>query len=188
MRWNRWAACGLVLVTLIITALSCAPASKPADQAVAAKEDPVARGKRLAWTSGCVDCHTPGSLYGVPDTTRLLSGSELGWQGPWGVSFARNLTPDSTGLATWTEDDIVKAIRTGVRPNNTQILPPMPWQDFARLTDEDANAIAAYLKTLPAVKHVMPAVVPPGQKFKGAMLVFPPPPAWDAKNLPPPGR
>jgi hypothetical protein len=114
------------------------------------------------------------SLYGAPDTTRLL--------------FPRNLTPDSTGLASWSEDDIVKAIRTGVRPNNTQILPPMPWPDYARLTDEDAHAIAAYLKTLPAVKHVMPAVVPPGQKFKGAMLVFPPPPAWDAKNLPPPGR
>jgi mono/diheme cytochrome c family protein len=186
MRWNRWVVLALVLVTLIMTILSCMPASKPAGTAVAAKEDPLVRGKRLVYTSGCVDCHTPGSLYGMPDTTRLLSGSELGWQGPWGVSFPRNLTPDSTGLAAWSEDDIVKALRTGTRPNGTVLLPPMPWPSYAWLTDDDAHAIAAYLKSLPPVKYMMPAVVPPGQKFKGSMLVFPPPPAWDAQNLPPP--
>jgi mono/diheme cytochrome c family protein len=175
-----------LLATSIMAAASCTPASKPAENAVAAKEDPLARGKRLVFTSGCVDCHTPGSLYGAPDTTRLLSGSELGWQGPWGVSFPRNLTPDSTGLASWSEDDIVKAIRTGVRPNGTPLLPPMPWPDFARMTDEDAHAIAAYLKSLPPVKHLMPETVPPGHKWKGVALAFPPPPAWDAMNLPPP--
>jgi len=55
----------------------------------------------------------------------------------------------------------------------------MPWTDFAGLTDEDAQAVAAYLKTIPAVKHVNVNLVPPGKKHAGAYLDFPPPPAWD---------
>jgi hypothetical protein len=141
----------------------------------------------LSVITGCNDCHTPGSLYGAPDTTRLLGGSDLGWHGPWGVSYPRNLTPDpETGIGSWTEDDIIKAIRTGQRPDGSPLLPPMPWPNFAHLTDEDARALAVYLKSIPPVKHQVPASTPPAAKPTGPMLSFPPPPAWDAQNLPPP--
>ncbi len=150
----------------------------------AARQAAIARGQYLTTVMGCNDCHTPGALYGQPDFARKLSGSELGWRGPWGISFPRNLTPDNeTGLGYWSEDEIVKAIRTGVKNDGKMLLPPMPWQNFAALTDADAHAIAVYLMSLPPVKHAVPAAVAPGQTYSGATMDFPPPPAWD---VPPP--
>jgi hypothetical protein len=57
------------------------------------------------------------------------------WSGPWGQSFAANLTPDkNTGLGVWTEDMFIKAIRTGKHMGTSRdILPPMPWQAFAQM-------------------------------------------------------
>ena len=162
------------------------PAGTPAENASAPAEDQLTRGRRLTYTSGCMDCHTPGSFYGAPDTTRLLAGSELGWTGPWGTTYPRNLTPDSTtGIGTWTEDQIVTALREGHRPDGTPLLPPMPWPLYAHLTDSDAHAIAHFLKTIPPVHHEVPKVLKPGEKAPTAFLL-PPPPAFDAKNLPPP--
>lgn len=135
-------------------------------------------GEYLSTVMGCNDCHTPGAFYGAPDFKRRLSGSEMGWKGPWGVTYARNLTPDvETGIGTWNEAQIVAALRTGMRPNGTVIQPPMPWPDFTQLTDEDAYAIAADLKSLPAVSHKVPDAIPPGQPVAGRVLEIPPPPA-----------
>ena len=148
-------------------------------------EEKLARGKYLVTIGGCNDCHTPGTFYGAPDMARMLSGSELGWTGPWGTSYAANLTPDpSTGLGNYTEGDIVTAIRTGHKKDGTPILPPMPWPNYASLTDEDAYAVAAYLKSVPPVVHAVPRNLPPGTKAPAA-LAFPPPPAWDAPRTPP---
>ncbi len=141
---------------------------------------PVQRGLYMTTVMGCNDCHTPGAIYGHADMSRALSGSELGWAGPWGVSFARNITPDmETGIGVWSEQDIVKALRTGYRPDGSQLLPPMPWAYFSQVSDEDVHAIAVYLKSIPAIRHQNIAQVPPGVAYKGAALVFPPPPAWD---------
>ena len=185
MRWTRWTAwaSGLATLTAVIAIASCA--NRGAGGAMT-PEQKLARGRTIAWTSGCMDCHTPGSFYGAPDTTRLLAGSELGWKGPWGVSYPRNLTPDNeTGIGSWTEDQIVTAVREGHRPDGTPLLPPMPWPSYAHLSDDDAHALATYLKSIPAVPHKVPAVVPPGSEPSGQVIVIPPPPAWDAKNLPP---
>ena len=185
MTWTRWAATALVLTTLAAGAvtISCTATPKP----TATAEDAIARGRRITYTSGCMDCHTPGTFYGMPDTTRLLSGSELGWVGPWGVTFPRNLTPDSaTGIGTWTEEQIVTAVREGRRPDGSPLLPPMPWPMYAHLTDEDAHALAAYLKSIPPVVHEMPKQQPPGQAPSHPALTFPAPPEWDGRNLPPP--
>ncbi len=190
MRWTRWMSFGTCLVSIGTTAVlwSCSPAGKSTTAAGTAAADPVARGRYLVGVLGCNDCHTPGSLYGAPDTTRKLSGSELGWKGPWGVSYPQNITPDSTtGIGTWTQEQIVATIRGGKRPDGTPLLPPMPWPDFAGLTDDDANAVAAYLKSIPPVNHKNLADVPPTAPFHGAAMVFPPPPAWDAPKGPPPG-
>ena len=176
----------LSLVTLASAALiSCAKQTPP--PAVKTEAEQIAHGRYMTTVLGCHDCHTPGYFFGAPDTTRALSGSELGWQGPWGVSYARNLTPEpQTGIGAWSETDIVTAIRTGKRPDGAMLLPPMPWPDFAALTDEDAIAVAKYLKTLTPVMHKVPDKLPPGAPAKGSIITLPQPSAWDAPRTPPP--
>jgi mono/diheme cytochrome c family protein len=188
MRWTGWTLLGVGLgavVTAVVT-VSCAGRTNVESGAERTLAEKIARGKQISWAAGCNDCHTPGTFYGVPDTTRLLSGSELGWEGPWGVTYPRNLTPDpETGIASWTEHDIVTAFRTGQRPDKSPLLPPMPWPAYAHMSDDDAYALAAYIKSLPPVRHQAPARLAPG-KGAGPRLVFPPPPAWDGRHLPPP--
>jgi len=177
----------LVVGALALGLASCSNTSQKsttsdstATAATMTPEQQIARGRYIATVSGCNDCHTPGTLYGAPDMSRQLSGSELGWTGPWGTSYPANITPDTaTGIGAYSADDIVNAFRKGVKKSGAPVLPPMPWQDFAALTDEDAYALAAYLKSLPAVVHKVPTNLPPGKKAPTA-LVFPPPPAWDA--------
>jgi mono/diheme cytochrome c family protein len=143
--------------------------------------DPVKRGEYLVQTIGCGHCHTPGGIYGEPDPTRLLSGSDVGWKGRWGVSYPMNLTPDpETGIGQWSEEQIATTLRTLKRPDGTTLHLPMPWNHFVYLSQSDAMAIAAYLKSIPPVHHTVPAYIPPGGKAKGALIVLPPPPAWDA--------
>ena len=188
MTWTRRTATALCLAVsaLAALALSCATTSSP--PAPMTQQQKIERGEYLTTIMGCNDCHTPGTFYGAPDFERKLAGSELGWVGPWGTSYARNLTPDAeTGIGNWSEDDIVKAIRTGQRADGSPVLPPMPWPMFSRMPDEDAYAVAAYLRSLPPVLHKVPDKLPPGAKVTGAALVFPPPPAWDAPKAPPQG-
>src|SRR4051812_33729508 len=150
----------------------------------------VERGKYLVAVMGCNDCHTPlkiGAHGPEPDMTRFLTGhpepmgplpvarnqpgpwmwsgaaTNTAFSGPWGVSYAANLTPDrNTGLGIWTEEMFVKAIRTGKHMGTSrEILPPMPWPAFRNATDEDLKSVYAYLRTLkPVVNHV-PDVTPP---------------------------
>lgn len=183
IRWFLVAGLALAVAMAAVATASFTSAAAPKRS----KAERIARGKQISFSSGCNDCHTPGGLYGEPDTTRLLSGSELGWEGPWGVTYPRNLTPDvETGIGSWSEADIITAIRQGHRPDGTPILPPMPWTAYAHMSDDDVQALAAFLKSLPPIQHKAPDRVPPGVEVTGARLTFPPPPAWDAKNLPPP--
>jgi mono/diheme cytochrome c family protein len=120
--------------------------------------DKIARGKYLVGIIACDGCHTPGALMGTPDTHRFLAGSEVGFFIPdAGYFYAPNLTSDeASGLGKWSEDDIVTALRTGKRPDGRVLSPIMPWQSFATLTDEDAHAIAAYLKSLAPISNKAP--------------------------------
>lgn len=101
----------------------------------------------------------------------LASPALTAWAGPWGVSFAINLTPDkATGLGEWTEEAFIQAIRSGKhqgQPNGRDILPPMPWFAYRHLPDEDLKAIWAYLRTLPPVENQVPLPVPPTSPPKG---------------------
>ncbi len=115
----------------------------------------IARGKYLVSIAGCSDCHTPGGMMGSPDMARYLGGSDVGFSIPTqGVFVGSNLTPDAeTGLGKWTADQIVTALRKGKRPDGSELAPVMPWPSFAHLSDDDAYAIAAFLKSLPAVNR-----------------------------------
>lgn len=157
--------------------------------ASAKQASPAERGKYLTIVGGCNDCHTPlkmGAQGPEPDMSRMLSGHPQdlklampkvegnGWMwvgastntafaGPWGISFAMNLTPDSaTGMGLWSEDMFMKTLRSGkhwgvARP----IMPPMPWQSIAMMTDEDLKAVYAFLRTIPPISNKVPDYIPP---------------------------
>jgi mono/diheme cytochrome c family protein len=186
MSWTRKTVLAAVLGATTLAIVASCGSYQAASKAPLSGAEQVARGRYLTVVGGCNDCHTPGTFYGAPDTTRVLSGSELGWVGPWGTTYPRNLTPDlETGLGKYSAADIVRAIRTGQRLDGSPLLPPMPWPNYAQMTDEDLMAVAVYLKSLPAVSHKVPDRLSPGAQPPSA-LVFPPPPAWDGQNLPPP--
>jgi mono/diheme cytochrome c family protein len=115
----------------------------------------VARGQYLVIIAGCSDCHTPGALLGAPDMKRYLGGSDVGFAIPGlGVFVGQNLTPDKeTGLGDWTSEQIVAAIRNGKTPEGKDLSPVMPFPAFSHLTDADADAVAAFLKSLPPVSN-----------------------------------
>ena len=102
----------------------------------------------------------PGNwmLFG-PDLTTAV--------GPWGISYSANLTPDSaTGIGAWDEAIFIKALRTGKhmgQETGRPILPPMPWQSIAMLTDEDMKAMFAFLRTLKPISNRVPNPVPPNE-------------------------
>lgn len=179
MSWFRLSRIAILLTAVAVPALvltGAAPSGKKA------KADPkVERGKYIVTICGCNDCHTPGTLFGAPDFDRQLSGSEVGWSGPWGTSYARNLTPDKeTGLGAWSDQDIKTAFRTGRRPDGRVLNPPMPWQMYTAMNDKDADAVVAFLRSLKPVSHKVPDIVPPGQQASTPVIVFPAPSAWDA--------
>ena len=136
----------------------------------------VDRGRYLVALGGCEDCHTPGSFIGKRDKARTLGGSDVGFAIPGvGVFVPPNLTPDKTGLGAWTNEQIVAAIRTGMRPDGRQLAPTMPWRDFATLTDADAMAIASYLKSLKPVDHKVPGPFGPNEKPTVLVMSISPP-------------
>lgn len=138
---------------LILAALAAlVPAQSPA------ASDLVQRGEYLAHIMDCNGCHTPGALKGAPEEDRYLAGSETGFEVPGvGVAYPPNLTPDpETGLGEWSVREIMRAIRQGTRPDGSPLAPPMPWPGYSDLTDRDARALAAFLKTLPPVEHATP--------------------------------
>lgn len=184
-------AVGAVAGTLTLAAATGAATgtSPKTAKALAPSHDRVARGKYLVAIMGCNDCHTPLKMTEKgpePDMSRALSGhpeqlkmpaapaasgpwmwqgavTNTAFAGPWGVTYAPNLTPDvNTGLGIWTEEMFVKAIRTGKHFGVSRpIQPPMPWATFRNASDEDLKSIYAYLRSLPPAKNLVPDYEPP---------------------------
>ncbi|QRM33536.1 cytochrome c [Microvirga sp. VF16] len=130
------------------------------------------RGEYLVTIMDCTGCHTPGTFLGKPDLQRPLAGSEVGFQIPGvGIFYPPNLTPDpETGLGRWSEADIIKAVRTGVRPDGRQLVPIMPYHSYGKLTDEDAWALVSYLKSLRPVRNQVPGPVGTSEKPSAPFL------------------
>jgi mono/diheme cytochrome c family protein len=178
---------GFLVLAGVFVSSGCLPSEpKPPTPA-----EMVERGRYLVTVAGCNDCHTPKVFAGggmSPDDTKLLSGHPQGLEvpaynpdlvapgqwllfnqhltaavGPWGVSFAANLTPDEdTGLGDWTEEEFIATMRTGThRGIGRPILPPMPWFNLAQATDQDLQAIFAYLQSIPAISNQVPDPIDP---------------------------
>ena len=106
----------------------------------------------------------------LPEPPRAAGGwlwsgaaTNTAFAGPWGISYAINLTPDNgTGIGLWTEQVFVNALKTGRHMGvGRTILPPMPWPAYAEMTDQDVRAIYAYLRTIDAkVNKVPPSASP----------------------------
>jgi mono/diheme cytochrome c family protein len=143
--------------------LACATLSLSlaASPLAAADNAKVKRGEYLANIMDCGGCHTTGALIGKPDPAMYVAGSTVGFQIPGlGIFYPPNLTPDNdTGLGKWTEADIIKAVRTGERPDGRMLVPAMPYHSYAKLNNADASALATYLKSLKPISHQAPAMV-----------------------------
>lgn len=155
------------------------------------KEQLIQKGQYLVTIMGCNDCHSPKKmgpqgpeiipelmLSGYPADRPLpkvdVAAIKKGWimlnedltaaAGPWGVSFAGNLTSDPTGIGNWPEENFKRALKEGKfkgLPGSRTLLPPMPWTNFVNIKDEDVMAIFAYLKSTNPVKNVVPAAIAP---------------------------
>ena len=185
----------MLLITLVLLLTGCRNNSKTAapESAGLSAAQLVQRGEYLVTIMGCNDCHSPkemGPQGPVLIADLILSGypaarpfekvePELikkGWilfnadltaaAGPWGVSFAANLTSDQTGIGNWTEENFKRALKEGKYKGlevSRMLLPPMPWSNFAVISDEDISAIFQYLKSTKPVSNVVPAAISPDQ-------------------------
>lgn len=157
---------------------------KPADDAL------IKKGEYLVGVLGCGDCHAPKMMTAqgpAPDPALGLSGHPSAipmpkvnkealkdWAlffptltmsvGPWGASFAANITPDETGIGSWSYEQFKIAMTQGkskgivtARP----LLPPMPWQNYVNMKDEDLRAVFAYLKSCKPIHNVVPQPISP---------------------------
>ncbi len=125
-------------------------------------ETQVERGHYLVNIMDCGGCHTNGALLGKPDPAQYLAGADIGWGIPGlGVVYPRNITPDTaTGIGSWSNGDIVKLLRTGVRPDGREVAGIMNWRAYKTLSDADVSAVAAYLKSIPPVGHTVAGPTP----------------------------
>ena len=175
MHRNLLIFCVVVLFVGAIIALNI--------RAVESQSDMAQRGKYLVdAVAACGYCHTPRAgaeynmdmylaghpagqpypRYNLPSMMQqgifiVTSTQMTAFSGPFGTSFATNLTPDKeTGLGEWTEEMFINAVRTGLHQGvegNRKIFPPMPAKHYAQMNDEDLKAIWAYLSTIKPVKN-----------------------------------
>lgn len=154
-------------------------------------ESQVKWGEHLVTITGCNDCHTPkkfGEHGMVIDSALLLSGhiaqmpapeidrklveskglvvsnTLTAWAGPWGISYSTNLTSDPTGIGNWEEENFIYALRNGkfkgISKERT-LLPPMPWEMYKHMSDDEIRAIFAYLKSTKPISNIVPDAQPP---------------------------
>jgi len=205
MKTFIWAACAAAVA--VVGGAALAAPKPPAGSAV------VKRGEYLVTIGGCNDCHTPwkmGPNGPEQDLSRMLSGHPEGlampaapppsgpwagsvagtftaWAGPWGVSFTANLTPDpETGLGKWTAQSFMEAMRSGRHEGRGRpILPPMPWQNYGKMTDDDLKATFAYLQSIPAIKNLVPNPIYAEQPARAAGTPGPADTGTGSGSMPP---
>ena len=127
------------------------------------------RGRYVVTVAGCNDCHTAGyaqSMGQVPESEWLM-GDALGWQGPWGTTYAPNLR---LSLSRFTSEEWVAFARS------LQSRPPMPSFNLNRMSEDDLRAVHAFVRSLQPLGEPAPDYVPPGQVAATPVVIFPGPP------------
>lgn len=175
------------LVALTACQKTVKPDSAQKPMAIKDSAELVQYGKYLVTITGCNDCHTPKKMgpkgpelieelllsgfqgkNAIPEFDKertqkgfaQMSPDMTAAAGPWGISFAANLTPDETGIGSWTFEQFKTAITKGKykgQENGRPLLPPMPWFNYTEMKDEDLRAVFAYLKSIKPVENVVPA-------------------------------
>ncbi|MBV6406077.1 MAG: hypothetical protein GFGODING_02862 [Flavobacteriales bacterium] len=185
-----------LFATALLAACGGSPKPEPAAEApapaVETEASKIERGRYLVGIMGCNDCHSPklmGPQGPYLDPDRILSGypadrplppvpaNAEAWAlmamdltaavGPWGTTFAANITSDETGIGNWSYEQFERALRHGLYKGlegSRPLLPPMPWQNMVDMKAEDMQAMFAYLKSTKPVENVVPTPIPPGAK------------------------
>jgi mono/diheme cytochrome c family protein len=115
-----------------------------------ARNDKLAYGRYVGQNiAHCMQCHTPRGADGLPDLTQLGAGGNTYDAPGGGKATSINITPGNpSGIATWSDDDIKRAVTKGLRPNGTQMIPVMDFDFYNHFTSEDLDALALFLRSL----------------------------------------
>ena len=181
----------LILILMATSLFACTTKTEsPKSSSVILFDAQIVKGKQLVNSLGCNDCHSPKVMTAmgpVPDSLKLLSGHPANEElpaydreilksyvllnmngtaavGPWGTSFAANLMPDQTGIGNWTEAQFLTAMKKGKwkgLEKSRDLLPPMPWESYSQMPDDDLKAIFVYLKSLKPLNNLVPMALPP---------------------------
>jgi len=145
-----------------------------------ADRDTIDRGRYLVELLGCGACHTDGAFEGAPDMNKPLAGSQTGIartnplenEHP-GVVYPPNITPDEdTGIGLWSDNQVANAVRAGIGRHGSRRISAMPWQGYAKMTEDDVEAIVAYLRSIKPIRNKVPAEVAPGRKASKPFVYF----------------
>jgi mono/diheme cytochrome c family protein len=140
---GRWP---LLVVALVASLASVDPASA---QPSAAE---IERGKYIFGATGGCGCHTEQIKEGGTARLAPINAGGRRYDGPFGTVYATNITPDrQTGIGSWTDDQIIAAIRLGRRPNGERLLPVHPYTVFNGMAESDLKHLVAFLRTVPPV-------------------------------------
>ncbi len=149
------------------------------------------RGKYLATSvAACVDCHSKRDFtkYSGPVVPGSEGGGGLAFPEKWGLPgtlYGKNITPDpETGIGTWTDEEVLRAMTQGISKNGDTLFPLMPYTNFNRMAKQDLLSIIAYIRTLKPIKNKVPArqlMVPIAMAYPAKFLQA----SVDANVLPP---
>ena len=174
---NALVVCGIVIASAALLpnarpSIAAAPAAVENEHPSVTARTPEEAGRYLIRSAGCNDCHTPNFMVlgeKVPES-QWLTGSSMGWRGPWGTTYASNLR---RFVQPFTEQQFVEV----VRKRNDR--PPMPWPSLHAMSDADLSAIYRYIRSLPVAGEPAPDYVPPDREPKTPYILMVP------QNLPP---
>jgi mono/diheme cytochrome c family protein len=167
-KWTAIAviALGILAVTAITATIGWRPFIGPSFREVTNRKfestpQRIERGRYLATAvAGCFGCHSEHDWksHGAPLLAGMKGAGEVMPLADLpGRVIAPNITPDiDTGIGAWSDDELSRAIREGVDRNGRTLFPMMPYQNFRHMSDEDLASVIVYLRTLPAVRHVLP--------------------------------
>lgn len=180
----------MAALTTTILVFSCKNPSADSGTVTLSQDSLVKKGAYLVSVMGCDDCHSnkvmgaqgpeldmanrfgghlASAQLGPIDKSQLDKGwvlfsmAQTATFGPWGISYAANISSSEHGIGNWTLDQFKLALREGKYKGlkeSRPLLPPMPWEGYKNLKDEDIEAIFTYLKSTPPVDNVVPAWVP----------------------------